>query len=854
MMARTGRGRAIQLIAGTTAIFGAIFGGASPALAQQPPVAAQGQGGVLVQQVIVRGNQRIESDTVRSYLIIRPGQQVSQLDLDRALKTLYGTGLFRDVAVNLVNNTLVVEVDENPIVNRVIYEGNKRTKEEKFTEEVQLAPRVIYTKAKVQSDIQRIIQVYQRSGRFAATVTPKIVELPQNRVDVIFEIDEGPTTGVAKMNFDGNSAFTDAELRNVVLTAESNWWNILESNDNYDPDRLEYDRELLRQHYTKNGYADFQVLSAVAELTPDRKNFFISFQVEEGPRYDFGKIDVKTTLDKISADYLERVLPVRTGQQFSSEKIEKATEAITYATGVTGYAFVDVNPRLSRNPEAQTVDVTFEVNEGPRVYVDRINIKGNTQTLDRVIRREIRLAEGDAFNRVLLDRSERRINALGFFSDVTIEEVPGSAPDRTDLEVSVAEQSTGSFSVGAGVSSTDNFIANLSIEQRNLLGRGQYLQLDLRASSRTRQAIIRFREPYFLDRNLSAGFDLFNNEIDYKEAGFVQKSLGGSLNTGFPVSENGRLGLNYTIRNDDVTVDSTSSLSISSTADPASFLVPGASFTEINSGASRFLQANYCDFLSNALNPTCESVGKRLTSAVGYSLAFNTTNHPYFPSNGWKLNLNQNFAGLGGDIQYLKSEFQSGYYRPLPFDLVGTLELKLGYVEGWGGEKVRLSDRFYRGGSSFRGFEVAGVGPRYFQPTTGTLDRRGNAIGAKAYAVGTAEALLPLPLPEDYGIRVSLFTDVGTAGVVDERDKLLNDNPDNYGSFANGVYQCFVDFNEDNICDAPVQDDLSLRASGGLTINWNSPFGPVQIDLAESFLKEDYDRTESFRFSAGGQF
>ncbi|MGV6801821.1 MAG: outer membrane protein assembly factor BamA [bacterium] len=842
------------ILAGIVTIIGLSFTLVPVASAQQGP-RPQAQSGVQIQQVIVRGNQRIESDTVRSYLIIRPGQYINQLDLDRALKTLYGTGLFKNVEVNLVNNTLVVQVIENPIVNRIIYEGNKRTKEEKFTEEVQLAPRSVYTKAKVQADIQRIIQVYRRSGRFAATVTPKIVELPQNRVDVIFEIDEGPKTGIAKINFEGNSSFTDAELRNVVLTSESSWWNLMNSNDNYDPDRLEYDRELLRQHYTQNGYADFQVLSAVAELTPDRKNFFVSFQIEEGPKYKFGKINVKTSLSKISEAYLEQVLPIRTGQTFNSEKIEKATEAITYATGVTGYAFVDVNPRITTNPEARTVDLTFEVNEGPRVYVDQINIKGNTQTLDRVIRREIRLAEGDAFNRVLLDRSERRINSLGFFSDVTIEEVPGSAPDRTNLEVSVAEQSTGSFAIGAGISSTDNFIANLSIEQRNLLGRGQYLQLDLRASSRTRQATIRFREPYFLDRNLSAGFDIYNNEIDYREAGFVQESLGGSLNTGFPVSESGRLGLNYTLRSDSVLVENISTLSISSTADPSDFIVNGADFTEIRDGTSRFIQANFCDFLANRLDPTCESVGDRTTSALGYTLSFNTTNHPYFPSNGWKVNLSQNFAGIGGDVQYLKSEIRAGYYKPLPFDLIGTFELNLGYVDGWGGEKVRISDRFYRGASSFRGFEVAGVGPRYFQPrASGGIDERGRAIGAKAYVVGTAEALLPLPIPQDYGIRVSAFTDIGTAGIVDEQDKILNDNSANYGTVQNGQLICFVDFNRDQICDAPVQDDLSLRGSAGLSINWKSPFGPVQIDLSEPFLKEDYDRTETFRFSAGGQF
>ncbi|WP_246408967.1 outer membrane protein assembly factor BamA, partial [Parvularcula dongshanensis] len=426
----------------------------SPAAAQQasvpaPPQQAQAP---IVQRIIVTGNQRIEGETVRSYLPVAPGSPIDQLTIDTALKTLFGTGLFADAQIvyDQPSGTLQVAVVENPIVNRILYEGNRRTKEDKFAEEVQLEPRAVYTQAKVQADVQRILQIYRQSGRFGATVTPKIVELPQNRVDVIFEIEEGPKTGVAKINFIGNEAFTDSQLRGAVLTAESHWWDILESNDNYDPDRLDYDRQLLREFYTQQGYADFSVTSAVAELTPDRKDFFITFTVDEGPQYEFGRVDVRTTLSRVPNSVLERSIPVRTGQQFNSELMEQAEEAITFATGVAGYAFVEVNPRLNRNEETRTIDVTFEVNEGPRVYVERIDIGGNISTLDRVIRREMRLAEGDAFNRVLLDRSERAVRSLGYFSDVSIQELPGSAPDRTILDVDVTEQSTGSFQIGGG--------------------------------------------------------------------------------------------------------------------------------------------------------------------------------------------------------------------------------------------------------------------------------------------------------------------------------------------------------------------------------------------------------------------
>lgn len=813
-----------------------------PAAAQSAPTAATPRAPI-VQRIAITGNQRIEADTVRSYLPIRPGQTLDQGTIDTALKTLFATGLFADAEVTLTDDgALNVKVLENPIVNRVLFEGNRNTKEDKFKEEVKLDARAVYTRAKVQSDVQRILEIYRRAGRFGATVTPKIVELPQNRVDVIFEIDEGPKTGVAKINFIGNTAFSDAELRKAIVTAETQWWNFIESNDNYDPDRLEYDRQQLREFYTKQGYADFSVVSAVAELTPDRKNFFVTFTVEEGPQYEFGKIDVKTTLSKVPGETLERGLPIRTGTQFNSELIEKAEEAITYGTGIAGYAFVDVNPTLQRNPETRKVDVTFEVNEGPRVYVEAINIRGNTQTLDRVVRREMRLSEGDAFNRVLVDRSQRRIKGLGYFAEVEIEEQPGSAPDRTVLDVAVTEQSTGSFQVGAGVSSADSFILNFQVEQRNLLGRGQYLLLDLQASSRSQRARISFTEPYFLDRQLQAGFSLFATKTDFEEAGFVSDTIGASATLGFPVSEFGSLGLSYQLRRDDIQLDRVGSQAIAQTEDPRSILAPGVNdfSTSVDPfSGQQIVTANICDFIVRQLDPTCESRGQFTTSQVGYNLRFDRRNDPLEPSAGFRFDVGQSIAGLGGDVSYLQTTARGSIYQRLPYDFVGALKLDLGYIDGFGDDGVRLNDRFFKGGNrGFRGFDVAGVGPRFFDQNG--FDR---AIGARAFVIGTAEINLPLPLPEQYGIKAALFSDFGSVGIVDEEDKLINNDLANW-----------VDYNQDGIFDEPVQDDFSLRATAGVSINWRSPFGPVQIDIAEAFKKEDYDEAEVFRFSAGGNF
>ncbi|MEO1252609.1 MAG: outer membrane protein assembly factor BamA [Pseudomonadota bacterium] len=848
-----------------------------PAAAQQAPSPLASEDEVrlhsgsapIIQGIQVTGNQRIEPETVASYLPLAPGMPAEPELLDVSLKTLFNTGLFSDVTLEMQpNGNLLIELQENPIVNRVIYEGNRKIKEDKITEETQLTARSIYTRAKVQADVQRIIELYRAKGRFAATVTPKVTPLDQNRIDVIFEIDEGPRTGVAKVNFVGNEVFTDNELRGVVLTKESRWWRFFSSNDNYDPDRLEFERELLRQHYGNNGYADFQVLSAVAELTPDRKDFFITFTVEEGPKYTVGEVRVKTTLAKLDEDTLERFVPIRSGETFDAEKLEKATEAITFATGATGYAFVDVNPQLTRYEDTQTIDVTFLVNEGPRVYVERINIEGNTRTLDKVIRREVRLAEGDPFNRILVDRSKARVRSLGFFGEVEIEERPGSAPDRTELDVKVQEQSTGSFSVGVGVSSTENFIVDFSVQERNLMGRGQALTFRVQASSRTRLVDLQFTQPYFLGRNLVAGASAFNQRTNFRESGFVRNRIGFGLNAGFQVSEFGRGGVSYLLTKDDVDIDILNQNIISADDDPSSVLLPGTEpvsvtqTTDLAGNPIQIVVANTCDFVIQSLSPTCQSRGNFLSSIVGLSLSFDTRDDPITPRNGYRAGVSVRFAGLGGDVNYYQAETSTAFYKPIIGNFIGALKARAGYIDGYAGDEVRLSDRFFEGAASFRGFEVAGVGPRFIAPVqaitdpdtgevTGQVPQRdrdgrllGQAIGAKAYAIGSAEILLPLPLPPEYGIRAAIFSDFGVVGLVDDSTKILNNDP-----------TLFIDIDGDGIGDlAPVQDELAFRVTAGVSVSWDSPFGPIRFDIAEILRKEVYDRTEGFRFSAGTSF
>ncbi|WP_339334521.1 outer membrane protein assembly factor BamA [uncultured Maricaulis sp.] len=753
----------------------------------QQPVAAP-----VIRQILVEGNQRVEADTVLSYLLLQPGQPFDSRLVNLSIQTLFATGLFSDVQMEDRGEIVIVRVQENPIINRVILEGNSAIDDEKITDEIQAQPRAIFTRSRVQSDVQRIIEVYRRSGRFAATVTPKIVEQPQNRVDLIFEISEGPVTGVRRINFIGNESYSDRRLRRELVTRESRWWRFFSSNDNYDPDRLEYDRELLRQFYSNQGYANFRVLSAVAELTPDQRDFYITITIDEGEVYNFGEVTVRTEIPDLNPEFLQAILPVQEGDLFQGQLIEDSIDALTFSAGAAGYAFVNVRPLSSRNRDDRTVDVEFVIDEGPRVYIERIDISGNTRTVDQVIRRELDIVEGDAFNQVLMDRSRNNIRRLGFFEDVEVEETPGSAPDRARVNVAVTEQPTGELAFGAGFSSTDAFLVDLSISERNLRGRGQFLRFRISASSNRESLDIRFTEPRFLDRNLAAGFDLFRVNSDFlSEASFQTESTGASLRLGFPVTASTNLQLGYTYRTDNVLV------------------------------------------FSSASSALLNQAGSRATSVLTYTLNWSRLNDPIEPSNGYRLQFTQGFAGIGGDVRYVRSEINGAVYRPffpglLGDDVVASFTMNGGFVLPWGGDSVRINDRFFKGGNSFRGFEVAGLGPRAVSrdPNTGELIR-GDALGGRLYAVGALEVSFPLGLPEQYGVRGSLFTEFGTLGLLDSADQV-----------DEGTQAVFT------------VDDLALRASAGLSIFWDSPFGPVRFDFAQAFMREDYDRAEFFRFSS----
>jgi outer membrane protein insertion porin family len=770
-----------------------------------------------IQRIVVQGNQRIEPATIISYLLIHPGDSFDPERADLSLKTLFATGLFADVHIEQRGTDLVVSVIENPIINRVIFEGLHTLKEDDLENEVQARPRSVFTPARAQADVQRIIEVYRRSGHFAAQVTPQVRELDQNRVDLIFEVDEGPVTGIRSINFIGNHVFGDRTLRDAIVTRQSSWWNFFSHNDNYDPDRLEYDREKLRQYYNNRGYADFRVVSAVAQLTPDQRDFFVTFTVDEGIRYQFGHIAVHTQLDRLPPALLMAAIPIREGQVFRGDQIEDAIDAMTYVAGTVGYANVDITPNVERDREHRVVNITFDVNEGPRVFIERIDIVGNTRTLDRVIRREMRVSEGDAFNRVLLDRSRQRIQALGFFHDVHVDEAPGSQPDRSVVTVNVTEESTGELSFAAGYSTTENFIFDATITERNLRGRGQFLRLRASTSGQRRQLDLRFTEPHFMDRNLAAGFDLYSVRTDFlTQSSFLNTSTGIGLRASFPLSDSTSLGLTYSLIQDHTEV-------------------PTAFVDQDNNPLTPPIRQ--CDPANPSRPLICDQAGTFLTSVFGYTFNWDRRNDPTHATRGYDLQINQDFAGIGGEVHYLRSEAQGGIYYGLGHGFRLTLHGDVGYIFGWGGDDVRINDRFFKGGSSFRGFDVAGIGPRQLvvDATTGAIVQRGDSVGGNLFAVGTIQLDVPLPIPASYGLGSALFVDFGTVGLVDRASRQTVD---------------IVGTNNQLV----VASDSSFRASAGLSIFWDSPFGPVQFDLAQPLSYEDYDRRQQFQFRTRTSF
>jgi outer membrane protein insertion porin family len=781
-------GAILLIAAAAPRLVGAQTAAPGPALAQM--------GGRTVGDIRIEGVQRIEPETVRSYLLIQPGDAWDDERVDKSLKALFATGLFADVNLSRVGNTLVVKVVENPIINRIAFEGNRKLDDKDLNAEIQLRPRVVYTRSRVQNDVKRILDLYRRRGRFGATVEPKVIQLSENRVDLVFEINEGEFTGVRGINFIGNHQFSEGKLRGVIQTKESRWYRFLSTDDSYDPDRLTYDRELLRKFYLTEGYADFRVVSAVAELTPDRDGFIVTFTLDEGERYRFGKVDVDIKLKDLPPEAVLPLLTVHSGDWYNADAVEKSISVLTEALGNRGYAFVEIRPNITRNREDHTIDITFVVQEGPQVYVERIDIVGNVRTLDKVIRREFQLVEGDAFNTTKMQRSQTRIKNLGFFKKVAVTNAPGSAPDKTVVTAEVEEQSTGELSFGLGFSTTDGPLIDSNIRERNFLGRGQDLRIGAVVSLRSQQVDLSFTEPYFLDKNIAAGVDIFEvktsptaNFFSGVTPPYQQFSYGGALRAGYQITDNLRQTLKYTARSDDI--------------------------INLQSSTSLFI--------------VLES-GQHTTSEIGQVLLYDRRDDRLEPTSGYYASIGNDFAGVGFGVDYVRNKANFGYYYSVAPEWVLSLTGEVGDIFGWNGQNVLLQDRFFVGGDNLRGFQSAGIGPRD--------SVSGDALGGQKYYVGSVTLGVPLGLPKELGLSGRVFTDFGTLYQIEPTNIVLT--PAQLAQ-TGGV-------------QPQVEQSPATRVSAGVGVSWKSPVGPIRLDLAYPIRKEGFDKTQIFRVSFGTKF
>jgi outer membrane protein insertion porin family len=776
----------------------------------------------------VRGNRRVESQTIRSYFKPAAGGHLTPELENEGLKALIATGLFQDVQIAHAGGRLVVTVIENPVINRVVFEGNKKAKDDQLKAEVQSKPRGTLSRPTVQADVQRIIEIYHRSGRFDVKVDPKIIDLPNNRVDLVFEISEGAKTGVKSIRFVGIHAYSSGRLKDLIKTSESNWLSFLQTTDIYDPDRVEADRDLLRRFYLQHGYADVRIVAAVGEYDPAKKGFVVTFTIDEGSQYRVGTVDVISNVRAIDPASLRSGLKMSAGSIYNADLVEKSVEAMTIEAAKRGYAFASVRPRGDRNFERKIINLTFVADEGARAYIERINIRGNTRTRDYVIRREFDLGEGDAYNRALIDRAERRLKNLGFFKTVKITNEPGSAPDRVVVNVDVEEQPTGEFSISGGYSTSDGFLASVSVADRNLLGRGEFAKASVTYGQYSRGFELNFAEPYLLGYRMVGGIDLFARQsLATNYVSYNSLTYGTNLRLGFALSEEIGFSPHYSIYRQEVSLPDNLNNCISSTTPLFNPSPPQAGFVTHMPGA--VTPTDECFFDGEASLPIRVELsrGPATVSLVGYSLSYNTLDNNKLPTKGLYAELKQDIAGIGGNVNFIRTTADTRTYYELLPDIVSVLHLQGGVMNGWGGKDLRMLDNFQMGPNLVRGFAPSGIGPRDVTPGT-----TNDALGGTMFWGASLEAQMPLYfLPKEIGIKLAAFADAGS---------LWNYQSETSWAVTGETLQ--------------VADDKTVRSSVGMGFIWDSPLGPLRFDFAYALTKASYDHTQFFRFSGGTKF
>ncbi|MGB8038773.1 MAG: outer membrane protein assembly factor BamA [Pseudolabrys sp.] len=794
--------------------------------------------------IAVEGSRRVEADTIRSYFKPGPGGRIGPEQEDEALKALIATGLFSDVRINHAGGRIVVTVVENPVINRVAFEGNKKAKDEQLSAEVQSKPRGTLSRPTVQADVQRIIEIYHRTGRFDVYVDPKIIELPNNRVDLVFEIREGDKTGIKDIRFVGTKAYSSSRLKEVVKTSESNILSFLQTTDIYDPDRIEADRDLLRRFYLKHGYADVRIVSAIGEYDPAKKGFVVTYTIDEGAQYRVGTVEVISNVHAIDPAGLRSQLKLGEGSVYNADLVEKTVEAMTIQAARQGYAFASVRPRGDRNFEAKTINLAFVVEEGARAYIERINIRGNTRTRDYVIRREFDLGEGDAYNRALIDRAERRLKNLNYFKTVKITNEPGSAPDRVVINVDVEEQPTGEFSISGGYSTADGLIGEVSVADRNLMGRGNYAKASVSYGQYVRGFDLTFVEPFLFGYRMAGGIDLFARQnFRSSYVSYDSQTVGTNLRLGFALTEEIAFQPRYSFYQQKITLPiQYNNCQFSSNA----LINGGTGVTPANeaNGSDTSILANgpfggcYADGEASLAIRKELAAGPVNVSLVGYTMSYNTLDNNKLPTSGLFAELRQDFAGVGGDVDFIRTSVETRKYYEVFSDVVSVFKLQAGNISSWGGQQLRMLDHFQMGPNLVRGFSPAGIGPRDLTPGT-----TNDALGGSLYWGASVEAQTPLYfLPKDVGIKLAVFADAGS---------LWSYKGPTFWNVTGETLQVGLD------------SPSMIRSSVGVGLLWDSPLGPLRFDLAYPITKycatpvgggEVCDRTQVFRFSGGTRF
>ena len=746
---------------------------------------------IAAETIEVQGNRRIDAETVRSYFHAAADGRFDETARDAGLKALIGTGLFDTVTIERAGERLVVHLHEAPVLDRVAFEGNKKIKDKELGAIVESKPRGTLQRALVQSDVGRIMEAYRHAGRDDVGVVPKIIDHGNDRVDLVYEVTEGQKTTVRQINFVGNTVFGKRQLAAVIKTSATSLLSFLTGGDEYDPDRVANDREALRTYYRSKGYADASVTSAKAEYDPALHGFTLTFAIDEGQLYHFGDISLACNVPGVDSDKLRRELVARPGAVFDGRALDKTTDALAVELSKLGFPFAQATPRITRDAAARRIDVAFTIDQGPRTYVERIDIHGNTRTRSYVIRREFDIAEGDAYNKTLIDRAERRLKNLNYFKTVKITRKQGSTSDRVVLDVDVEEQSTGEFNIAGGYSTTDGLLAEVKLGDRNFLGTGVSANGSVTYGQYARGIDLSASEPYFLGTRVAAGIELYgrqNQSSPYQSYG--SDIYGATLQLGTPITEQIGVQYRYSIYNQNVTFNPTS------TAAAPSLPV---------------LQAALA--------------GPQWVSAVGSTVTYNTLDNPKSPSSGFNSQLRQDLAGLGGDVKFLRTSEDLRYYHPINDDVTALVRGQGGYITGWGGQQVPLLNSFFGGPTMVRGFAPNGFGPRDLTPGT-TMDN----VGGSMYWATTAELQSAIPgVPQEYGLKATAFVDAGSV--------FRYNGPTTFPGSTQSMQLA-----HNNV----------VRSSVGAGLTWASPFGNLTVDYAVPLTKAAYDVVQPFRFSAGG--